>query len=664
MRGTSVVANVLALADLPRRLIVLGFILLTIPLGSVAILLTPSGSSSAAWWPAASAAVLAVACSRGTRLPAAVVVVGALSNYIAGRPLAVSVAFGLSNAVEAWLVWRIASDRHGVVRVDSIGRAVRFVLASLVGAVAIGLLAGATIAATGGDFATSLWSIAASHASAVLVIVPLVLVPLSLFRTRLTLEAVLQLLVLTGVVAFVFWPAQAYPYAFLVIPVLVWAAFRFRSGVVLVQSFVVAIVTTVLTINGGGPFEAAAEADPRLALHALQAFIIVVAATGLVISEGRNDRDRLIAGIAAREAVLRNGILASTIGILVLEGRAGGRLRRAVFNHGASLLFSTEKWSAGEEFFLDDVPAAIAAPFAEVSSGRSASWSGSVETDSGHTLQVRLSRVDDSTNGYVLTVEIEDVTARRLAEIADANALKNEKATVDRLTDLNRQKDDFVSSVSHELRTPVTSILGFSDELLELGLKDPARGFVTTINRNAQRLASLIEDLLQVATATSMDAQPVPEPVDVDEVLAHMREDLSTRATDKGVELSITEGSNGGEIHTVRRDLERIMSNLVSNAVKFTPAGGSVTISAERSDTHVVVHVVDTGVGIPVEDLENVFTRFFRSKSTELMPGTGLGLPITKALVEGLGGEIRLSSNGTSGTEVLVSLPLAGPHTD
>jgi len=660
MRGTSVVANVLALPAAPRRLIVIGFILLTIPLGSVAILLTPTGSSSAAWWPAASAAVLALACSGGSRLPAAgaVVLVGALSNFVAGRPLSVSIAFGAANAVEAWLVWRLASDRKGVLRFGSIGRGVRFVLASLVGAIGIGVLAAATVAATGGDFATSLWSISASHASAVLVIVPLFLVPFSAYRTPPSLEMLWQHLALIGVVAFVFWPGQAYPFAFMPIPILVWAAFRFRSGTILTQSLAVAIATTALTLLGGGPFEAAAARDPRLALHALQAFIIVMSATGLVISEGRNDRERLIAGVAAREAVLRSGILASTIGILVLEGGAGRGMRRAVFNDGAALLFDTRNWEAGEHFSPDDVPPVIAAPFAEVSSGRAGSWSGFVDTDSGHTLQVRLSRVDDSANGYVLTVEIEDVTARRLAEIADANALQNEKATVDRLTDLNRQKDDFVSSVSHELRTPVTSILGFSDELIELGLKDPARGFIATINRNAQRLASLIEDLLQVATATSVDAQPAAETVDVDELLADMCEDLSTRAADKSVELTVAATSGGGEIPTVRRDLERIMSNLISNAVKFTPAGGSVSVSAERTDTELVIRVVDTGVGIPPEDLENVFTRFFRSKSTELMPGTGLGLPITKALVEGLGGTIRLSSDGSSGTEVLVTLPL------
>lgn len=661
MRGRSVVATVLALPTLPRRLIVLGFVLLTLPLGSVAILLTPPGSGSAAWWPAASAAVLAVACSGGSRVPAAVavVVVGAFSNFVAGRPLAVSIAFGVANALEAWLVWRIASDRHGVLRFGSIGRSVRFVLACLAGALGIGLLAGATVAATGGDFGSALWSIAASHSSAVLVMVPLFMVPLSAFRIRPGVELVLQVLALTGVVAFVFWPGQAYPYAFLPIPILVWAAFRFRSGVILIQSLAVALTTTTLTLTGGGPFEAAAAADPRLALHALQAFIMVVSATGLVISEGRSERDRLIAGIAAREAVLRSGILASTVGILVLEGSPGGPLRRAVFNDGAALLFDTGQWSVGEQFSPDDVPVAIATPFAELRNGAASSWSGSVETDGGRTLQVRLSRVDDATSGFVLTVEVEDVTSRRLAAIADANALSNEKATVDRLTDLNRQKDDFVSAVSHELRTPVTSILGFSDELVELDLDDTARTYVTTISRNAQRLASLIEDLLEVATSVSVVSDTAPEPVDVDELLRHVREDLSTRAGDKRVVLSIADDSRGGSIETVRGDLERILSNVVSNAVKFTPAGGSVTISAERSDTEVNIRVVDTGVGIPPEDLENVFTRFFRSKSTELMPGTGLGLPITKALVEALGGAIHLSSDGSSGTEVRVCLPLA-----
>ncbi len=238
MRGRSVVEAVLALPDLPRRMVVLGLILLTLPLGSVAILLTPAGSDSAAWWPAASAAVLAVACSRGTRLPAAgaVIVVGALSNYLAGRPLAVSIAFGVANATEAWLVCRIASDRHGTVRLGSIGRAVRFVGACLTGAMGIGLLAGATVAAIGGNFGTSLWSIAASHASAVLVTVPLFLLPAGARRPVPRLELVIQSLALVGVVTFVFWPGQSFPYAFLPIPILVWAAFRFRTGVVQVQS--------------------------------------------------------------------------------------------------------------------------------------------------------------------------------------------------------------------------------------------------------------------------------------------------------------------------------------------------------------------------------------------------------------------------------------------
>lgn len=663
MRGTSVVANVLALDALPRRAIVVGFLLLTIPLGSLAILLTPAGSMSAAWWPAASASVLALACSRGSRIPTAlaIVLIGALSNFVAGRPWWVSVGFGIANAVEAWLVWRLASDRHGLLRLGSIGRGVRFVSATLIGAAGIGVLAGATVAASGGDFASAVWSIAASHASAVLVIVPLFLKPLSAFRTPLSLEMLWQHLVLVGVVAFVFWPGQSYPFAFLPIPVLVWAAFRFRSGTILIQSLAVAIATTAMTILGGGPFEAAADSDPRLALHALQAFIIVMSATGLVISEGRNERERLIAGVAAREAVLRNGILASTIGILVLEGRTGGRLRRAAFNSGAALLFPTDSWATGEDFSASDVPESIAEPFAEVISGRSATWSGSIETESGHTLQVRLSRVDDSTSGFVLTVEIEDATARHLAALADANALENEKATVDRLTDLNRQKDDFVSAVSHELRTPVTSIVGFSDELLELGLDEPAHGFASAINRNALRLGTLIEDLLDVATTASKDAVAAAETVDVDELLENMREDLSARASAKGVALVVADTSAGGEISTVRGDLERVMSNLISNAVKFTPAGGSVTVSASRTEEQLRLQVVDTGVGIPPEDLENVFTRFFRSRSTELMPGTGLGLPITKALVEGLGGEIRLQSDGSSGTEVTVELPLVRP---
>jgi two-component system, OmpR family, phosphate regulon sensor histidine kinase PhoR len=664
VRGSSIVAAVNRATSVQRTAVVFGFALLTLTLGSLAIVLSPPGTGSAAWWPGASMAVLAVASSRGTRIPAAllVLVIGALSNFVAGRELWVSIAFGFANAVEAWLVCRIASDRQGVMKLVSIASAVRFVAATLVGALSIGILAGATVAIEGGDFASSLWSIAASHASAMIVVVPLFLLPLSSYRARITPEVVIQTLLLAGVVAFVFWPGQSYPYAFLPIPILVWAAFRFRSGVVLIQSLVVALATTVLTIVGGGPFAAAAQSSPVLALHALQAFIIVLAATGLVISEGHNERDRLLAGIAARGAVLRNGILASTGGIVVIEGNSAGTLRKAVFNDGAALLFPTETWAVGENFAMEEVPASIAAPFADLVRGRSVTWSGSVDADDDRTLQVVLSRVDDHTSGFVLTVEVEDVTSRRRAAIADANTLLTEMAAVDRLTDLNRQKDDFVSSVSHELRTPVTSILGYSEELANLELDDVARGYVATITRNAQRLRSLIEDLLHVATAASAESRQAPEDVDIDELLSHMRDDLSARASEKGVSLSIGAGSLGGVVRTVRGDLERIMSNIIANAVKFTPAGGTVVVAAKRDSGKLHLRVVDTGVGIPAEDLENVFTRFFRSKTTEPVPGTGLGLPITKALVEGLGGAIHLFSDGSSGTEVLVSLPLAWPR--
>src|SRR5690606_17816097 len=119
------------------------------------------------------------------------------------------------------------ADSHGAVKLGSIARGLRFVFATLVGAVSIGVLAGATVWLTGGHFGTTLWSITASHASAVLITVPLLLVPMAAFRIQLSLELVLQALVLVGVGAFVFWQEQSYPYAFLVIPVLVWAGFRF-----------------------------------------------------------------------------------------------------------------------------------------------------------------------------------------------------------------------------------------------------------------------------------------------------------------------------------------------------------------------------------------------------------------------------------------------------
>jgi len=245
------------------------------------------------------------------------------------------------------------------------------------------------------------------------------------------------------------------------------------------------------------------------------------------------------------------------------------------------------------------------------------------------------------------------------AELAQRDAmLDREREAVLILRELNRQKDDFVSSVSHELRTPITSILGYAEELEDTALDADQARFARVIVRNSHRLAQLVEDLLDLSRmSTQSDAGQV-EPVDVAALVADCLEELAPLAQAAGVELTAEFGDEPIELLSSASDLRRVLTNLVSNSVKFTPPHGQVWVGCSAAEGGgVLLTVSDNGIGIPAADLERVFDRFFRSATAESLAGTGLGLPLTKGLIDRLGGSIDLQSDGRTGTHVTVALP-------
>jgi signal transduction histidine kinase len=218
-------------------------------------------------------------------------------------------------------------------------------------------------------------------------------------------------------------------------------------------------------------------------------------------------------------------------------------------------------------------------------------------------------------------------------------------------------KDNFVATVSHELRTPLTSILGY----LELVLDEPGHEDVEEelkiVERNARALLGLVNDLIAVA---SERIELALQEADVASLLASVVASSSAKAAGSGVELVLDVETP----LTARVDPERIrqvFGNLVSNAIKFSPDGGLVTASARRENSHVVCSIADTGVGMDGQEQEQAFTKFFRAaRSRETaIPGAGLGLPITKTIVEGHGGSISLTSAPGKGTTVTLSLPVS-----
>ena len=230
----------------------------------------------------------------------------------------------------------------------------------------------------------------------------------------------------------------------------------------------------------------------------------------------------------------------------------------------------------------------------------------------------------------------------------------------EQLVELDRLKDEFVSSVTHELRTPLTSISGYVEVLVEDEADEERRGYLEIIDRNAERLLGLVSDLLFSARLQDGRLELERLPVDLREVVQHAAASARPRADAAKVALDVQAGAVPPVLGEADR-LAQLMDNLVSNAIKFTPAGGRVTVLLEARGDTASIEVSDTGIGIPPHERERLFERFFRSQTAleRQIQGTGLGLYISQAIVEAHGGRIGVSSAEGEGTTFVVELPLA-----
>lgn len=227
-------------------------------------------------------------------------------------------------------------------------------------------------------------------------------------------------------------------------------------------------------------------------------------------------------------------------------------------------------------------------------------------------------------------------------------------------------KDDFVASVSHELRTPLTAIMGFLDLVLdEEGSVSPtARQQLAVVKRNSERLLRLVSDLLSTAQAREGRLVLDVEPVDLAELSWQAVADLAPRAATEGVALL----HQLPKTLTVSADpvrIRQVLDNLLSNALKYTPAGGTVTLRlVETLDDEVALVISDTGIGIDKRELSRLFTRFFRTQDAEVraIQGVGLGLAITKSIVDSHDGHIDVQSRAGEGSTFSVVLPRTGPR--
>jgi signal transduction histidine kinase len=228
--------------------------------------------------------------------------------------------------------------------------------------------------------------------------------------------------------------------------------------------------------------------------------------------------------------------------------------------------------------------------------------------------------------------------------------------------EIDQMKTDFVSSVSHELKTPLTSIKAFTTTILsDLNMTDKTRRqFLGIIDEESNRLAELIEDLLEMSRIESGSLQVSMELVDISDVFNQTAISLEALAAKENIKLVKNIPENLPLLAADPGKLRSVITNLVSNAAKFTPDGGRVDIKARQTEDELKVTVSDTGMGIPQEDLPKIFDRFYRvNRPGKEIQGTGLGLAIVKKIVEMHNGRIEVRSKVNEGTTFTIYLPLA-----
>jgi len=237
--------------------------------------------------------------------------------------------------------------------------------------------------------------------------------------------------------------------------------------------------------------------------------------------------------------------------------------------------------------------------------------------------------------------------------------------SVTHFKELDEMKTSFVNLVSHELRSPLSAVkmqLTTIRDGLAGELNDKQQHLLNRAQLKLEGLLELINDLLDVAKMEAGQRHLEPAPLNLEEVLAEILELLQTKAQEQKIVLKLSVSPDLPAILADRRGMEEVFTNLVANAINYSPDGGEVRISANLRGQYLEVQVSDQGVGIEPEDIDRIFTKFYRSKhpKTRQVVGTGLGLAIVKAMVEAHRGKVEVESQVGVGTTFRILLP-TGP---
>ncbi|MCW2868095.1 MAG: domain S-box protein [Marmoricola sp.] len=646
------------------------------------------------WWAATAVAtaVVLLAPRRHTRSLLGLLALLFLgAGLAAGRGWVFSAGFALANVAECGvLVWWLTGmeiERAGLRTWRELRRCLTGVALACTAA---GFLTALTLGVGGAQGIGDLWRpmlwVALTHAESQAVLLPLVLAR-SAHRVRVARVEVAGHLVLLGVGALaVVTASPREPVAFLLLPLLVWSSARFTQTWAGVELLGVAAGLAALTASGRGPFARDAGVHSLLEIaSSAQAFIAVGALTSVSFSVAMSHLRDSLRTIRENEAQLgqlldsangtafvatdpRGVITWFSPGAELMLGYAAedvvGRTTPMAFHESREVLARARELGCTPDFGVVTTPVDAGAcqdtrdwTYVRKDGSRlSVSLSVTVSRDAG-----------GSPTGHLSVLR--DVTDRRAAEQALVFALDRERETNQRMLELDRAKTEFVSSVSHELRTPLTSIVGYTELLgdpdVVENLTEVQRQLVQRIERNGERLLALVEDLLTLARVEDGSFELDRTRVDLRDAVVHATDELAHAAHQHRVHLTTTVPDEPVCVDGDPTHLERLVLNLASNAVKFTPPGGSVDVDLTTDGVEATLVVRDTGMGIPVAEQGRLFQRFFRSSlaSEHAIQGTGLGLSIVKAIAAAHGGEVGFTSVPGEGTSFTFVLPRSAPAT-
>ncbi len=654
-------------------------------LAVISLRAAPDPELVARWWPATAliTIVLIRAPAHLARLLAGLAALLFLAaSLIAGHDVVFSIGFAVANAVEALLVLRwltgFGTDRP---QLRSWTDFRRWLSGIAVASCAAGAITAMTIGIGGGQelWRPLLW-IAITHLGAQAVALPLVMRQPRHKLKISALEITFHLLLLTLVALACREADRSEPVAFLLLPLLMWSAARFTPRWANLELLAVTVGIAALTVMERGPFADVTGQSSLLDIAASsQTFVAVGAVTSVAFSVAIGHlRDSLR---RIRENELQLGqLLDSASGTAFIATDLDGLI--TWFSPGAEQLLgydgdevvnrltpmpfheSREILARAQELRIPSGYGVVTHAVARGTEQDTRDWTY-VRKD-GSRLTVSLSvtavRDDDGRPLSYLSV-VRDVTDRRAAEQALVFALDKERETNHKMLELDRAKGEFVSAVSHELRTPLTSIVGYTELLaddLSDSLTEAQHQLVERIDRNGERLLHLVEDLLTLARVEEGSLSMDRVPTDLRTAVRAATDEVSHAAHKGRVTMRVILPPEPVLLQGDPAYLERLVLNLVSNAVKFTPAGGVVEVLLDVGRDVAELCVADNGMGIPLEEQGQLFQRFFRSTlATEhAIQGTGLGLHIVRSIAEAHNGSVDVESTLGIGSTFRFVVPL------